>query len=138
MVTQKNQSILSTDDAACLPEVRDDAKKMVAAACRATLALLEVNSNKPGGGGMAMYHQRLQTLRRKIEALPKTMRQQAQTLLDAANAKSNFQGKTPGSWRRFLPELLKVLQAKPSDIQNASLKANPKGLTMAPVFRALR
>lgn len=110
----------------------------LAAARKATILLLGTNSNKPGGGGMAMYHQRFKALRKILATLPEPSRQQALTVLDASNCKTTFEGKTPSSWRKFLPSLLKMLKAPARDIHKASTKANPKGLSMSPVRRALQ
>ena len=57
-----------------------------------------------------------------------------EALLDAMGAKDNFQGKTPGTWQRFLPKLLKLLDASKDEVQEAREKANPFGLDMQPVY----
>ena len=55
-------------------------------------------------------------------------------MLDALGAKDNFQGKTPGTWQRFLPKLLELLDASKDEVQEAREKANPFGLDMQPVY----
>eukprot|EP00435_Cladocopium_sp_Y103_P074977 s35_g52.t2 len=103
------------------------------AAVKKTYALLKVNSNQKGGGGTANFRKAMAALRRVVKKLPEELRLQIFTLLDASEDKENFEAKTSGTWRRFLPPILELLGVTDPELEQAKKDANPRELSMDPV-----
>jgi len=107
-------------------------------AVKKTYALLKVNSNQKGGGGTANFRKALSALRSAVNKLPGELELQILTLLDKAEDKENFEAKTSGTWRRFLPSILELLGVTGPELEQAKKDANPRDLSMEPVKKAMR
>mmetsp|Transcript_2267 Transcript_2267/g.5300 ORF Transcript_2267/g.5300 Transcript_2267/m.5300 type:complete len:407 (+) Transcript_2267:60-1280(+) len=112
----------------------DSMKKTV----KKTYALLKVNSNQKGGGGTANFRKAMAALRSAVKKLPEELHLHILTLLDASEDKENFEAKTSGTWRRFLPPILELLGVTDPELEQAKKDANPRDLSMEPVKKAQR
>ena len=84
------------------PESRDNQDhKALQAASQAAWGLLHVNSNQPGGGGVALYHHHFAKLQKQVNKV-EPINMQINVLREAITA--NVEMTTPGTYRIFIPK----------------------------------